>query len=283
LTIYPNVDATKQTLASDPRTVYVFVSPSGTGLKLGVHVPIIENDAAYKHAWHVVREAFEEWYQAAWDPSGKDVSRLCFVSHDPDLYFNPKAPCFDVSPALQLSDNLSITQPNHSLPDPRHHDSRDYVERAIRTAIDMIASAELGTRHYTRLKAARLLGGYVGGGLLTEERAYSILAQALVGHTEHLERALQTVENGLKYGQAHPITLDDLVTDRDEWVRQHRHTHSRPEWTPPDDSCEGTNTGSSPDGNPWEGTNTLLLKPYVGYRGLRSRVRGKGATRGHSR
>jgi len=38
-----------------------------------------------------------------------------------------------------------------------------------------------------------------------------------------------------------------------------------------------------PPDDPWEGMKTLPLKPYVGYQGLRSRMHGKGETRGHSR
>jgi hypothetical protein len=72
----------------------------------------------------------------------------------------------------------------------------------------MIETAELGMRHHTRLKAARLLGGYVASGLLSEDQAYGALAHALVGHTDDRERALKTVVDGLKYGQAHPITLE---------------------------------------------------------------------------
>jgi hypothetical protein len=262
-----DVAAMKRRISADPRTIYCFISPSGEGLKLGVHVPIVADDVAYKHAWQTVATAYEAHYGGRWDSSGKDVSRLCFVSHDPELYWNPEAELFDVTPPP--------ASPPRPLTAPKtwglsHHDTYlGYAERAIKTAVQMIQAAQMGTRHHTRLKAARLLGGYVAGSLLTEEQAYGALASALVGHTEDLERALKTVEDGLRYGQAHPITLDALEAERQQWIEAHRLILPTPHH-------------ETSDHDPWDGMNTLPLKPYTGYRGQHSRMRGKGATYGHS-
>jgi hypothetical protein len=209
------VAATKEAVSSDPRVVYVFISPSGIGLKAGVHIPVADNDADYKHAWQAVSTEFQQRYGGEWDPSGKDVSRLCYVSHDPTLYWNPQALCFEVPPA-------PIPEPRPPTPSRlvsrQGYDHQDYAEQAIRTAVQMIETAELGTRHHTRLKAARLLGGYVAGGLLTEDQAYGALAQVLVRHTLDLDRALKTIEDGLRYGQAHPITIEALEAERQAWL-----------------------------------------------------------------
>jgi hypothetical protein len=243
-----DVAAVKQAICADPRTAYAFISPSGEGLKLGVHIEVIADDAAYKHAWATISDIYEQCYGGTWDPSGKDVSRLCFMSYDPKLYTNFHATCFEVPPPLT---------PQPPLPPPPLHgslrldDHQDYATRALRTAVQMIQSAPMGMRHHTRLKAARLLGGYVGGGLLPEEQAYGALAQALVGHTEDLERALKTVEDGLTYGQAHPITLEALEAERHAWIETHRPIPPQPR-KPPDHH------------DPWEGTRTLPLRPYQG-------------------
>jgi hypothetical protein len=60
-----DVDAWKQAIAGDPRTVYVFTSPSGQGLKVGARVPIVTDDAAYKHAWHQVSVEYQQAYGGA--------------------------------------------------------------------------------------------------------------------------------------------------------------------------------------------------------------------------
>ena len=263
----PDVKSAKRAICSDPRTVYGFDSTSGTGLKIGVNGPRVADDPEYKRAWQAVSMEFERLYGGKWDQSGKDISRLCYVSWDPEAYWNPNATGLECH--RRRSKNSSPTSPHPSTTTHLTGRIDDYAVRAIRTAVEMIQAAVLGTRHHTRLKASRLLGGFVAGGLLSYDQAYTVLEHALNGYTDDMAAALRTVKDGLKYGQAHPITLEDLVTDREEWIRQYRNTHSHQQWTPPDD--------------PWEGTNALLLKPYVGYRGLWSRTREKGATHGHSR
>jgi hypothetical protein len=244
-----DVAAMKHRISTDPRTVYAFISPSAEGLKLGVHVPIVADDAAYKHAWQTVATAYEAHYGGRWDPSGKDISRLCYVSDDPELYWNAAATVFEVPPAPAPEPRPSTTPPVWTR---RNYDNHlDYGARAIQTAVQMIQAAQLGTRHHTRLKAARLLGGYVAGGLMTEEQAYGALASALVGHTEDLERSLKTVEDGLRYGQAHPITLEALEDERRAWMDTHRRISPNTHQPLADD-------------DPWSGRRTLPLKPYQG-------------------
>jgi hypothetical protein len=245
-----DVTGTKRALSDDPYLVFAFTSPSGGGIKAGVRIPIITTAEGYAHAWHVVRTVYEERYGVRWDHATKDVARLCYISHDAELYWNPEAAVFDVPPVPPPEPKP--VHPRRHTPQPYHPDRRRmYAERAIRTAVDMVQSAQLGTRHHARLKAARLLGGYVAGGVLTDGEAYGALAQALVDHTEDLKRALDTVEDGLRYGQAHPISLDDLEAERQSWIQAHRPvTPAR--HVPPVDH------------DPWDGLYTLPLKPYGG-------------------
>jgi VirE N-terminal domain len=215
-----DVDAVKDVLCQDPCTAYCFVSPSGNGLKLGVHVPLVTSDAGYKHAWQAVSDVYRQQYGVAWDVSGKDIARLCFVSYDPALYWNPDAEIFEVPPPPAM---------NPPPPPSTRRSGRvargsyqGAAERAVKTAVEMIEAAPLGTRHHTRVKAARLLGGYVAGGLLREDEVYGVLARALKGHTENLERALKDVEAGLRYGKDNPITPEDLEAERQAWLDTRR-------------------------------------------------------------
>tara|TARA_R110001632_G_scaffold109244_3_gene219441 strand:+ start:2239 stop:4254 length:2016 start_codon:yes stop_codon:yes gene_type:complete len=72
----------------DPHIVAAFVSPSGNGLKAIFAIP----SDVDKH-----RDAFEaakrylSTYGLEADESGKDVSRLCFLSHDAELHYAPDA------------------------------------------------------------------------------------------------------------------------------------------------------------------------------------------------
>jgi hypothetical protein len=245
-----DITAIKRNICSDPRTIYVFASPSAVGLKGGVHIPGVEDDAAYKHSWRSVKDEYEQLYGVRWDPSGKDVSRLCYLSYDPELYINPHAEVFDVPPPPPPDPRPYPQEPSARRAPIDYH---DYAARAIHTAVQMIQAAPLGTRHHTRLKAARLLGGYVAGGLLTDDQAYGALAQVLPGYTEDLASALKTLEDGLAYGKAHPITPEDLEAERQRWINTHRTPSPPTHQAPVDDDS-------------WAGRRTLPLQPYRGLR-----------------
>lgn len=80
--------AVKEQLKADDYVFAAFISPSGQGLKVifrcGIENTHAENFAA-------MESHLRSKYALVADPSGKDVSRLCFVSHDPTLHHNPDA------------------------------------------------------------------------------------------------------------------------------------------------------------------------------------------------
>ena len=65
-----------------------FISPSGNGYKWVIEADLNELthqeffDAVASYLWHTLG--------ATVDPSGRDVSRACFLCHDPDVYIHPK-------------------------------------------------------------------------------------------------------------------------------------------------------------------------------------------------
>jgi hypothetical protein len=75
---------TREMLRADTYVAFVFVSPGGNGLKVGFHV-----DGNYHAESYSAVEDYLKAKGITIDPSCKDVSRLCFVSHDPDLWINP--------------------------------------------------------------------------------------------------------------------------------------------------------------------------------------------------
>ncbi len=82
-------------LTGDARTLALFLSPSGDGLKA-----VFRCDPARPHreAFHAARAHVLQLVGREIDPACKDVSRLCFVSHDPEAYLAPDpeaVPLFD--------------------------------------------------------------------------------------------------------------------------------------------------------------------------------------------
>jgi hypothetical protein len=88
----PDCAAARASIEADAHVLACFVSPSGNGLKVLIPVaPIPQSAAEHEMAWRVCAARAESAWGLSVDASGKDVSRLCFVSHDPQLHVNAAA------------------------------------------------------------------------------------------------------------------------------------------------------------------------------------------------
>lgn len=79
----------REQLQTDQYVLACFLSPSGTGLKVLFRIP--KDPLCHKAAWQAAANHIKKLTGLEVDSSGKDLARLCFVSYDPDLYFNPTA------------------------------------------------------------------------------------------------------------------------------------------------------------------------------------------------
>lgn len=105
----------KETIAKDEYVLAVWLSPSGNGLKMlvisdrevGLHEQVFRGAVAY----------FREKYAVQIDRSGCDVSRLCFVSQDPEMIIKPECKPFDqiatAKPARDLKRNRRPARIRH--------------------------------------------------------------------------------------------------------------------------------------------------------------------------
>lgn len=210
---------TKVRLCQDPAVVYCFVSPGGDGLKYGVRIPVVTTDEAYKHAWGVLAAAHLDAYGVTWDPSGKDICRLCYVAWDPDCWVHADAVEAPIPPPMVIP-----PAPRTRFPVTIPLERRErYAQRALAQAVRLIEASTEGSRHAARCKAAYLLGGYVGGGVLTAEEAYAVLREAVEGHTTQRGPALRTIVACLAAGADKPIALADLEADWQAWCARQRH------------------------------------------------------------
>lgn len=71
-----------------------FVSPSGNGLK--IFVKVSTNKEQHKETFLALQRYFEELLEVEIDKSGKDITRLCFFSYDPELFINENSTEFSV-------------------------------------------------------------------------------------------------------------------------------------------------------------------------------------------
>ncbi len=114
------LNAAFQIIATIPYTFLCFISPSGNGLKVFIEV----NTRSEQHdmAYSQVKHYYENATGLKADEKCKDITRLCFVSHDPQLYkniYNEKFQVAEVSviKTKTLSAPLGEMQVNNSASD----------------------------------------------------------------------------------------------------------------------------------------------------------------------
>ncbi len=83
-----NPDEYIDKLRFDPHVVMAFVSPSNRGVKVVMAIP---NDSDIHRDMFDSCKRYMSTYGLEADESGKDVSRLCFLSYDPEIHYAPDA------------------------------------------------------------------------------------------------------------------------------------------------------------------------------------------------
>lgn len=98
----PDAPGLREAVASHPCCLLAFVSPSGNGVKAvfrldtgGLDTSDVDAvQAFHRRAFNALQADCEARYGVKVDPSGKDVSRLCFLSFDPDVRVNEAPDAF---------------------------------------------------------------------------------------------------------------------------------------------------------------------------------------------
>ena len=89
----------RQKIQTDPRVMLCFISPSGDGLKVMFRLKERCYDAGLYSIFYkafVRRLATDYGIEQVVDSRTSDVARACFISVDPDAYFNPSCEVVDL-------------------------------------------------------------------------------------------------------------------------------------------------------------------------------------------
>jgi len=86
----PNIDQAFKIISQDKYTYCAFRSVSGRGICVIIKI----QGSKHRKAWAGLERYYLKNYEIGIDPSGKDKSRLRFISYDPDLYFNSDSDTF---------------------------------------------------------------------------------------------------------------------------------------------------------------------------------------------
>lgn len=83
------VSRTKLLLLEDPyfETLLLFTSPSGDGVKWVTYIDLVRCD--YRTWYRALSNYLKQTYGLTADPTGVNISRACYLPHDPEVYVNP--------------------------------------------------------------------------------------------------------------------------------------------------------------------------------------------------
>ncbi|OWR13763.1 VapE domain-containing protein [Chryseobacterium sp. VAUSW3] len=112
----------KEKLQNNEFVFAAFTSPSGNGLK--VFVKVITDTTEHKETFLKLQAYFENLLQLEIDKSGKDITRLCFFSYDPELYLNENSKEFStIEPQKQPEIKKPAPTPSTHHPAPINYDA----------------------------------------------------------------------------------------------------------------------------------------------------------------
>ena len=163
-----------------PFIISTWLSPSKKGVKALVRIPVIQVQSPIAKS----TDEFKEYFDAitdimnlydGFDEINKNPAQPLFQSYDSELLFRVDATIF----SKRKSKTKFIPKP--SVPPFRTFDSNEKKEQIIRMVIRKMNEI-VDNGHPQLLKIAFLLGGYVGGGYLSQNEAENLIHGLIEQH-----------------------------------------------------------------------------------------------------
>tara|TARA_Y100000015_G_scaffold43107_1_gene52280 strand:- start:10051 stop:11853 length:1803 start_codon:yes stop_codon:yes gene_type:complete len=197
-----DVERGKNVIGSDRYVRSCWVSPSGNGIKALVEV---QEPSRHRDHFRSLQKYFDSQYGLEVDSTGINESRACFESCDPEIVVKDA----DVFSGM-IGEQTNATYIQNI------EDKTDYEKLNI--AARMIAKASDGEKHSTLIRAAHLIGGYVGAGKIEEDVAYYVLEREIEKHDlDDMELARRTIKDGVAHGKTMPIK--EVLADEEQIKR----------------------------------------------------------------
>ena len=195
-----DAETVKRKLSTDPHVMFCFISPSGNGVKAGFKVPA--DITLHKESFNQVKQYIYDKYVLEMDKSCSDISRLCLVSSDSDVYVNYDCEEFEVHKPVVLQSKKNIV---HVQGTTKAREST--AQKTVDTVIKKIAGATNGNRHLERRSAGMLCGGLVSGGYISEVELMQIVEPYIVASTSKPQQALKNFIDAVEYGKGTPLQM----------------------------------------------------------------------------
>ncbi len=133
-----DLDSLRKKIEADSRVMLSFVSPSEDGLKVMFRLNERCYDAGvFSMFYKIFLSRFSQQYQLDQiaDSRTSDVTRACFISFDPHVYYNPTADAVNLKSIVD-SDNSYKAFKEIKEVEKQEKESRDAVEETVKTDVD---------------------------------------------------------------------------------------------------------------------------------------------------
>ena len=154
-----NLTELRARMQNDSRVVMSFVSPGEDGLKVMFRLKERCMDAGLYSVFYksFIRSLSDQYgLEQVLDSVTSDVSRACFISVDPDAYYNPEADGVDMNAYLRNGDALSLMDQKHELDELAHEgDKRKAEEEKAERPADPDTATLSRIREVLKLAKAR--------------------------------------------------------------------------------------------------------------------------------
>ena len=112
----------REKMREDKHAIAAFTSAGGDGVRIVFRVET--DDKRHGDAWQAGADYLQVTYCLTADPSGKDLSRLCYLPYDPNAFHNPDAIPLPVPDAPEQPALSVQTEPGHA---PQPTPGRSYT------------------------------------------------------------------------------------------------------------------------------------------------------------
>jgi len=200
-----DVPSVKRMLGTDDYVFSCWVSPSGNGVKALVR---ISNPERHEDHFRALEKYFERNYGLEVDGTGKNLSRACFESYDPELIVQMDAKVFSNFITDHETTKVEVNE---------DYVFTDYYK--LNLAARMVRRAEDGHRHNTLLKAALLCGGYISAGRMEEDEVIRVLLREFSKreYDSHYD-PMATIADGIAKGKQMPI--HEIIDEEEKAKRE---------------------------------------------------------------
>lgn len=200
-----DVESVKRQLGTDEYVFSCWTSPSGNGVKALIQ---ISNPERHEDHFRALEKYFEKTYGLEVDGTGKNVSRACFESYDPELIVQMEARVFSAFITEHETTKVEVNE---------DYVFTDYMK--LNLAARMVRRAEDGERHNCLLKASVLCGGYISAGRMEEDEVKRVLFREFSkrDYDTHYD-PMATIADGISKGKGMPI--HEIIDQEDKARRE---------------------------------------------------------------